>query len=79
MAGPVQEGQRAAGQPGRRRLGFGRLLEEQQGGHRLTVHALGLEHFHQVAGQFLDLGRPALFQQQNRFLQKRQGHVVSHS
>ena len=36
----MKEGQQAAGQLGRRRLAFGRILEKSQGGDGLAVNAL---------------------------------------
>ena len=78
MAGPMKEGEQAADQLGRRRLAFGRFLEDQKGGGGLAVNVLGREYIHQDAGPLPYLGGPALFQKQNRFFQQSQGRVISH-
>lgn len=76
MPCPEEVAQDAAGQLGRGGFPLRRFLEEPQGGQRLPVNALGYEDPGQLPGQGLDLGRPALLQEQLRLFEKGQRNVV---
>src|SRR5262249_48391749 len=81
LVGPGSEevGEDAAGQLGGGLLSLGCFLEEPQGGQGLPVYSLGVEYLGQARRQSPDLGCPPLLEQQRRFLQECQGHVVTHS
>ena len=78
MPSPEQVAEDIPRQLGRGPLPLRGLMEQPQRRQGLAVNTLPLEHHGELLGQDLDLGAPALSEEEDRFFEEGEGSIAEH-